>query len=420
MLENVRARGAELEARLREIAGRYPIAGELRGRGPPLLPRLHRPGDGRAARADAARRDRRPAGGAAARPPRPRLAPQRDARPAARPDGGRGDRDRGHLRGERGRGQRAGRLGRRRRPRRRLRPVSGFATDRSVASGVERRAGTRAQGRFARRGGDRGDQLADPPRPARRGRQAPDRARARRAARRLAHRPPRGALEPRGARAARDPRDARAVGRGGRLVGAQPHARRRLAAPARPRDPRGRRDPLRARGARDPLDVEVGRDRRRREAGAALRAQAEALERGDAGRGGRRRRGLPPHARLVHAERCAASADATASSTRAARAPTPSTRCPRRPRGSLEQHRRIVEALAASDVERAARLAQEHMLDVARRYSAVSEPTRRTPRDQALQPRPQAARAVAGGVPRALDRRARRDREAAPRACAAT
>jgi GntR family transcriptional regulator, transcriptional repressor for pyruvate dehydrogenase complex len=40
--------------------------------------------------------------------------------------------------------------------------------------------------------------------------------------------------------------------------------------------------------------------------------------------------------------------------------------------GSLEQHRRIVEALAASDVENAARLAQEHMLDVARRYSTVS------------------------------------------------
>ena len=33
MLENVRARGAELEARLREIAGRYPICGEVRGRG---------------------------------------------------------------------------------------------------------------------------------------------------------------------------------------------------------------------------------------------------------------------------------------------------------------------------------------------------------------------------------------------------
>ena len=38
---------------------------------------------------------------------------------------------------------------------------------------------------------------------------------------------------------------------------------------------------------------------------------------------------------------------------------------------SLEQHGRIVEALAASDVEGAARLAQEHMLDVARRYSAA-------------------------------------------------
>ena len=33
VLDNVRARGAELEARLRAIAQRYPIAGELRGRG---------------------------------------------------------------------------------------------------------------------------------------------------------------------------------------------------------------------------------------------------------------------------------------------------------------------------------------------------------------------------------------------------
>jgi DNA-binding FadR family transcriptional regulator len=39
--------------------------------------------------------------------------------------------------------------------------------------------------------------------------------------------------------------------------------------------------------------------------------------------------------------------------------------------GSLEQHRQIVDALAVSDVEGAARLAQEHMLDVARRYAAV-------------------------------------------------
>ena len=39
---------------------------------------------------------------------------------------------------------------------------------------------------------------------------------------------------------------------------------------------------------------------------------------------------------------------------------------------SLRQHRSIVDALAASDVESAARLAQEHMLDVARRYSSVS------------------------------------------------
>ena len=40
--------------------------------------------------------------------------------------------------------------------------------------------------------------------------------------------------------------------------------------------------------------------------------------------------------------------------------------------GSLAQHHLIVEALAVSDVERAAVLAQEHMLDVARRYSTAS------------------------------------------------
>ena len=39
---------------------------------------------------------------------------------------------------------------------------------------------------------------------------------------------------------------------------------------------------------------------------------------------------------------------------------------------SLDQHRLIVDALAASDVESAAQLAQAHMLDVARRYSSVS------------------------------------------------
>jgi DNA-binding GntR family transcriptional regulator len=39
---------------------------------------------------------------------------------------------------------------------------------------------------------------------------------------------------------------------------------------------------------------------------------------------------------------------------------------------SLQQHQLVVDALASSDVESAARLAQEHMLDVARRYSSVS------------------------------------------------
>lgn len=39
--------------------------------------------------------------------------------------------------------------------------------------------------------------------------------------------------------------------------------------------------------------------------------------------------------------------------------------------GSLEQHQQIVDALAVSDVGEAARLAEEHMLDVARRYAAA-------------------------------------------------
>ena len=39
--------------------------------------------------------------------------------------------------------------------------------------------------------------------------------------------------------------------------------------------------------------------------------------------------------------------------------------------GSIEQHRLIVDALAASDVATAAQLSQEHMLDVARRYTAT-------------------------------------------------
>ena len=91
VLENVAARGAELEARLREIQGatrsRATSAGAACSTASTSSTRR------RAARslAHAAGRHRRPAGGAPARSPGPRLAPQRDARPAARPDGGRGD-----------------------------------------------------------------------------------------------------------------------------------------------------------------------------------------------------------------------------------------------------------------------------------------------------------------------------------------
>lgn len=107
------------------------------------------------------------------------------------------------------------------------------------------------------------------------------------------------------------------------------------------------------------------------EAGTWLRAQTEALERGDAVAAAEGdaafHRTLASYTQnealralmqgLIDASRKSAYAVYSLPETAA---------------GSLEQHRRIVEALAASDVESAARLAQEHMLDVARRYSTVS------------------------------------------------
>ena len=124
VLDNVRARGSELEARLAAIAAALPDRRGAARSGPPLLPRLHRPDDERAALARAAGRDGSTASGAAARSSRPRVSPQRDARAAARPHRRRGRRDRGHPGGERGGGRRAARLGSGHRPRRRVRPVS--------------------------------------------------------------------------------------------------------------------------------------------------------------------------------------------------------------------------------------------------------------------------------------------------------
>jgi DNA-binding GntR family transcriptional regulator len=108
------------------------------------------------------------------------------------------------------------------------------------------------------------------------------------------------------------------------------------------------------------------------EAGAALRAQAEALERGDpvaAAEGdGAFHRMLGSYTQnsalralmqgLIDASRKSAYAVYSLPETAAV---------------SLEQHRLIVEALAESDVDKAARLAQEHMLDVARRYATASQ-----------------------------------------------
>ena len=109
-----------------------------------------------------------------------------------------------------------------------------------------------------------------------------------------------------------------------------------------------------------------------REASAALREQTEALERGDAiaaaDGDAAFHRTLGSYTQntalrsllegLVDASRTSAYAVYSLPETAAC---------------SLAQHREIVEALAASDVERAARLAQEHMLDVARRYSTAPE-----------------------------------------------
>jgi GntR family transcriptional repressor for pyruvate dehydrogenase complex len=108
-----------------------------------------------------------------------------------------------------------------------------------------------------------------------------------------------------------------------------------------------------------------------RDAGTVVRAQADALERGDAVAAaegdGAFHRILATHTKngalrtlmdgLVDASRKGAYAAYSLPETAAT---------------SLEQHRGIVEALAVSDVEEAARLAHEHMLDVARRYSAAN------------------------------------------------
>lgn len=106
------------------------------------------------------------------------------------------------------------------------------------------------------------------------------------------------------------------------------------------------------------------------EAGAAVRVQADALERGDplaAADGDAAFHGtLCSYTKnqalrtlvdgLIDASRKGAYAVYSLPDTAA---------------GSLEQHRGIIAALALSDVEGAARLAQEHMLDVARRYSVA-------------------------------------------------
>ena len=76
VLDNVHARGAEIAARLRAVGQRYAIAGELRGRGLLYCLDFVDPATGGPLSSAEPVGTARPAGGAAARPPRPRLSPQ--------------------------------------------------------------------------------------------------------------------------------------------------------------------------------------------------------------------------------------------------------------------------------------------------------------------------------------------------------
>jgi GntR family transcriptional regulator, transcriptional repressor for pyruvate dehydrogenase complex len=112
-----------------------------------------------------------------------------------------------------------------------------------------------------------------------------------------------------------------------------------------------------------------------REAGAALRRQGEALERGDAV--GAAEGDAEFHRILGSATQNGALTSLMAGLIDASRKGAYAVySLPETAAGSLAQHRGIVDALAAGDVENAARLAQEHMLDVARRYAGASEPTK--------------------------------------------
>jgi DNA-binding GntR family transcriptional regulator len=107
-----------------------------------------------------------------------------------------------------------------------------------------------------------------------------------------------------------------------------------------------------------------------RGAGAALRRQEEALERGDAVGAAD---GDADFHRILAATQNGALTSLMAGLIDASRKGAYAVySLPETAAGSLAQHRGIVDALAAGDVENAARLAQEHMLDVARRYSSVS------------------------------------------------
>ena len=322
VLDNVRARGAELEARLREIAERYPIAGELRGRGLLYCLDFIDPATGGPLAPDPAGRDRRPAGGPAARAARSRLSPQRDPRSAARPHGGQVTEIADLFEESVAEVDRAGRLGRRRRPRRRVRPVRaappGAEPARARRDGSLVEAATEAissrilHGQLAP-----GDRLPTE-------RELTEQLGVSRTVLReaLSSLEALGLLETRGTRG-------RWVAAGGSsersrtLVGAwlHQHAREILEVDEI-------RSVLEAQAIRSMSEwdaIDAAREARTR----SLAAQTEALERGDARRRGDGDAAFHRDLGSYTQNEALRALAARASSTRAARARTPSTRCPR-------------------------------------------------------------------------------------------
>ncbi len=113
-----------------------------------------------------------------------------------------------------------------------------------------------------------------------------------------------------------------------------------------------------------------------REAGAIVREQAAAVERGDPVAAAE---GDAAFHRLLcsHTQNSALRAFMDGLVEASHKGALAAYSLPETARGSLEQHRAIVDALAGSNVDEAARLAQAHMIDVARRYAVEQRASER-------------------------------------------